>query len=141
MSVKQDLTGQIFGELIVIKDSGKRYCDRSIIWICECICGKITKIPTFNLKTGNTKSCGHLFEEIVYKRHVTNKMKMPKNNTTRYIGVGFRNDIERWRSTIAYKHKVWCLGTFDFIEDAIEARNNFIIKNNLQKEYKVQEII
>ena len=52
---KIDLTGQRFGQLVVLKDIGRK---RGLVfWLCQCDCGKQTKVISNNLRTGNTKSC------------------------------------------------------------------------------------
>lgn len=64
-SVMVDLTGMVFGRLTVIernyqkekelnKDYKKRY------WTCKCECGNETVVPTGQLTTGKTRSCGCL---------------------------------------------------------------------------------
>jgi len=60
---KRDLTGQRFGRLIALKDSGERCC-RNIIWICKCSCGNVTKVKGTQLTVGKTKSCGCLLKEV-----------------------------------------------------------------------------
>ena len=45
---------------------------------------------------------------------------MPSNNTSGYVGVRYRH--EKWIATIRFQSKNYHLGTFDNIEDAIEAR-------------------
>lgn len=57
---KKDLTGKIFGKLKVVKDSGKRTKNKSIVWECLCECGNITYVQSENLYSGNTISCGCL---------------------------------------------------------------------------------
>jgi len=54
----KDITGQRFGRLVVIKDSGKRNASRSVLWLCKCDCGNETTTNGPNLKRGNTQSCG-----------------------------------------------------------------------------------
>lgn len=55
-----DLTGQVFGELTVLGYAGKdkigNYC-----WECRCSCGEVCKVSTVALRTGNKRSCGHLY--------------------------------------------------------------------------------
>lgn len=58
--ISNSLIGQRFGKLTVIKDTGERASNRGIIWECQCDCGKITKVPTNNLKQNITMSCGCL---------------------------------------------------------------------------------
>ena len=54
----RDLTGQRFGRLTVIKDSGERRKNRQVIWSCLCDCGHIHKAAGSNLLWGYVKSCG-----------------------------------------------------------------------------------
>ena len=61
MSKVEDLTGQRFGELTVIRDSGERQ-NHKILWLCRCDCGNELKVTTGNLHQGvstRCKSCGH----------------------------------------------------------------------------------
>ena len=53
---KQDLTGQQFGVLKVLKEAPSQ--NGKIMWKCECIyCNRKTIVSGTNLKTGHTKSC------------------------------------------------------------------------------------
>lgn len=72
---KKNLTGQKFGRLTVIKDSGQRK-DNRIIWECQCECGNITYVSTNDLTTGNTQSCGCYHKEQISniaRRDLTNQ--------------------------------------------------------------------
>lgn len=60
---KLDLTGQNFGRLTVLRDSGERG-NGMVIWECECECGNLTKVRSGNLQSGHIKSCGCLRMEI-----------------------------------------------------------------------------
>lgn len=66
--MKKDLTGQYFGKLLVIKDSGKRGANGGIIWTCRCECGNIVDIAGNNLtrKKHSQKTCGkcHNYEDL-----------------------------------------------------------------------------
>lgn len=57
MPNKIDLTGQRFGRLTVVKESGK-VKNGSILWECICDCEKVKVISSNSLRTGNTSSCG-----------------------------------------------------------------------------------
>ena len=50
-----DISGQKFGLLTV-----KTYDSNTRTWNCECDCGKETKVTSYNLRNGHTKSCGCL---------------------------------------------------------------------------------
>ena len=57
------------------------------------------------------------------------------------------NDFLRWFDAaeikieeMGFKGKVIYLGRHENIKDAVKARNDYIIKNNLQDDYKIQNI-
>ena len=54
--IAEDLTGQTFGILTVIKraEQGKG----SVRWLCRCECGNEKTVAARDLKAGKTKSCG-----------------------------------------------------------------------------------
>lgn len=64
MGSNHDLSGERFGRLTVIKDSGRRTARKVIIWDCICDCGNNKYVPTDYLTSGDTRSCGCLFKEI-----------------------------------------------------------------------------
>lgn len=53
-----DMTNKIFGDLIPIKATTKRR-NGSVIWECQCSCGKITFVTQNDLHSGRIESCGH----------------------------------------------------------------------------------
>lgn len=57
MGRKIDLTGRVFGDWSVIKDSGKRQ-GSFVVWECECSCGNVGHVAVRNLTTGASESCG-----------------------------------------------------------------------------------
>lgn len=58
---RYDLSGRKFGKLTVIKSTGKTKW-HSVIWECLCDCGNTINIPSRNLLTNNTTSCGCNFK-------------------------------------------------------------------------------
>ena len=58
----QDLTGQRFGKLTVIKRVENSKCNRTQ-WLCKCDCGNTTMVLSCNLKSGKVSSCGCLHRE------------------------------------------------------------------------------
>ena len=64
----KDLTGQKFGRLIAIKDSGKR-SSGLVVWECLCDCGNTTFVIGNDLRSGSTRSCGCLRQEIRIKEN------------------------------------------------------------------------
>ena len=68
MGKKVDLTGQRFGKLVVLGDSGKRG-HGAVMWDCACDCGnKVTK-RTCELGSGKCRSC-------FYRDRATNKVDL-----------------------------------------------------------------
>lgn len=55
-AMTEDLTGQKFGKLTVIKRVENR--GKEIHWLCKCDCGNETEVRGTNLKDGHTTSCG-----------------------------------------------------------------------------------
>jgi hypothetical protein len=58
----QDMTGQRFGKLIVLKQNNKKGGD--YYWDCLCDCGNKHNVSGSHLRTRNIKSCGCLLSEI-----------------------------------------------------------------------------
>ena len=62
MPKKIDLTGQRFGRLVVIRESGRTKGGQAM-WLCRCDCGAETVIRGSSLRSGHTQSCGCLRDE------------------------------------------------------------------------------
>lgn len=53
----KDITGQRFGKLVA-KQATSRRKSRSVVWRCQCDCGKEIFVDVGCLCSGNTQSCG-----------------------------------------------------------------------------------
>lgn len=53
----RDITGMRSGKLVAIEPTDRRV-NGSVIWKCQCDCGKITYQPAFKISGGIVKSCG-----------------------------------------------------------------------------------
>lgn len=55
-----DLSGQTFGRLTVIAKSASRpqTGTRAAFWLCQCDCGKQKPVSGYNLRSGQSRSCG-----------------------------------------------------------------------------------
>lgn len=56
MNISNDLIGQRFGKLVVLRRTFNRY--NATRWKCQCDCGTIVEIRGSYLRTGHSKSCG-----------------------------------------------------------------------------------
>ena len=75
---KLDLIGQRFGRLLVVREFGISH--QKVMWECLCDCGKTTKVASGNLRSGLSKSCGCLKDELTKERF------------TKHGGTAGRND-------------------------------------------------
>lgn len=66
--MQNSLIGSTFGRLSVIK---KHSGGKNSIWECLCECGNTAFVSTPNLKSGNTRSCGCLNQELSASRNST----------------------------------------------------------------------
>lgn len=72
MGSRNDLTGQRFGNLVVLSQTEKRMDSGSIVWKCKCDCGKQAEVSARRLVRGKVRSCGCLsassYKDYVGKR-------------------------------------------------------------------------
>lgn len=66
---KLNLIGERFGRLTVIDNLGLH--NKKVFWLCRCDCGNVCNVPTGNLRSGNTTSCGCIHKDIVSKQFKT----------------------------------------------------------------------
>ncbi|KKK97337.1 hypothetical protein LCGC14_2653780 [marine sediment metagenome] len=111
--IRLNLEGQKFGRLTVLK----RIADpknKNGYWLCSCECGRTSKVVSYSLTKGTTKSCGCLKKEIRFKHgHRVNGNKHPlysiwvnmrqrcfNLNNPRYKDYGGRgiSIVSRWAS-------------------------------------------
>lgn len=67
----QDLTGQCFGSLTVIKRADDYISpsgNKIVQWLCRCDCGNEKTVMGASLKRGRTRSCGCLQKELWHSR-------------------------------------------------------------------------
>ena len=60
-----NLTGQVFGKLTVLKETGERKSG-NIVWLCQCECGKQVSVSSDALRSGHTKSCSCIARQMKY---------------------------------------------------------------------------
>lgn len=112
--------------------------------ICECECGNVKRIRASNLVSGTVNSCGCIRREMMReavkaagrnindicsmsRKYGTNfgiieRTKPDKRNKSGRIGVWFNQKAGKYEAYISINGKRKCLGVFEKIQDAIDAR-------------------
>lgn len=147
----KDLANERFGKLVALQCVGVSK-NNGYIWSCKCDCGNYKNIPTGNLISGTSLSCGCLqkdkarqnvkkaFETFKDKNLVENtnisflKLEKPiKSNTSKVTGVSFNISSQMWVAYIGFKKKRYHLGFYKNKEEAILARKK--AEENIHKKF------
>ena len=80
MPTLNDLTGQHFGRLTVIRREGSDL-NGSATWFCQCMCGSDCVVRGASLRNGFTNSCGCLHKELSGKNLVTHRKSKTRLHT------------------------------------------------------------
>lgn len=125
----KDLSGKRFGRLTVVEPIAERAKDGSIIWKCRCDCGGTVFVSSNKLQTRHNISCGCIstsnareaktFVDGTCVENILSK-KLLKNNTSGYRGVSRKRN--GWQAYITYAGRCISLGSYDNLEDAVDAR-------------------
>lgn len=116
--VRQDLTGQTFGRLTVIKRSEKRK-KGALLWECRCICGNIVHAKGTQLKNGYTQSCGCLRAEHLQKHGQGRKIDLTGQRFGRLTVV--RELEERQKKAVMWECICDCGNTTVASRDALRS--------------------
>lgn len=54
-----NMTGKRFGNLKVIKPSRRTNEKKQMFWVCRCDCGRLLRVRSDNLRSGNTSQCSY----------------------------------------------------------------------------------
>jgi hypothetical protein len=73
-----DLTGQRFSRLLVLGPAG-RVKEGRVVWSCRCDCGNEIVAYGYNLRTGNTNSCGCYHLEVDRSSHLRHGESRSRN--------------------------------------------------------------
>ena len=57
--------------------------------------------------------------------------RIKKNNTSGFVGVSYHNGKARWAASVGVNYKTLHIGYYSTIEEAVQARDNYIIENKL----------
>lgn len=125
----KDLRGKRFGQLTVEEPIAERAKDGSVIWKCRCDCGGFAFVSSNKLKTRHNISCGCVATSNARKAktfvdgtcvEIMLSKKLMKNNTSGYRGVSRKRN--GWQAYISYAGRRIPLGSYDNLEDAVDAR-------------------
>lgn len=133
---RKDLTGNVYGDLTVLRYSHNDPNTHSPMWLCRCSCGTEKVIYGYALEHGHYKSCGCkrvIKRDTGVKKHINNdrvdgtrktalKAKLHKGNKSGHKGVMWMESRRKWKAYIGFRGKNISLGYFDSIEDAVMAR-------------------
>ncbi|MBO2943597.1 hypothetical protein JJQ72_06345 [Paenibacillus sp. F411] len=123
-----DLSGKRFGKLIAlhkVKIEGKK----SIMWLCQCDCGKQVPVAASELKHNHVRSCGCLVSDHVssFFDEGTNVAALLANtvssrNKSGTKGVFYDASRNKWSAEIMFQGKRYRLGRRSDKKDAIRLR-------------------
>lgn len=130
----QDITGNRYGSLVVLYPITEQREDGSaVVWRCRCDCGKETNVVQSSLVAGIKKSCGCLKEKT--RQNLSEQFEMVDgtcvewlrdrkrraDNKTGCKGV-FKKKNGKYAASIGFKKKVFYIGTYETLNQAMEAR-------------------
>lgn len=141
MGKVKDITGQRFGRLVVISDTGKRYKNGITLWLCKCDCGNEIIVGKNSLMQGYQISCGcklrengiklaeagmafdkkHNFKDGTKLNLITNDITY-KSNTSGTRGVHFDKKRQVWVAKLMLRGEYVMIEHFINKQDAINAR-------------------
>lgn len=125
----KNLTGQRFGRLVALGAIG-RLKNKQLAWLCQCDCGKTATVPSSNLQTKNTQSCGCLCRDTSRQTLLThgmtnhkiyalwsriiNRCTNPRADGYIYYGARGISIFGEWRSNFkAFYDYVSCLENYE----------------------------
>ena len=136
----KNLEGKKFGYLTALAPTEDRF-HGSVVWKCQCDCGKVCEVPYNSLVSGNTASCGckkkehdppalHYIDNTCIE--MIDQPILRKDNTSGYTGVmAARNGS--WKAEITFQGKRYGLGSYRTIREAARARQ--VAESRLFGEY------
>lgn len=135
---KNDLTGQRIGKLTVIGRSdkyGSRGKRQTQLWECRCDCGEITYKATDTLTNPDISMCQNCAAKNAITKARENlgfeggtqitkisRRKEASENFSGVRGVYFERKTGRYRARLRFRGKLYNLGSYANLEDAIKAR-------------------
>lgn len=135
---KNDLTGQKIGKLTVLERSdqyGSRGKRKTQLWKCQCECGAVTYKATDTLTNPDISMCQECAGKYAAEKarenagfeggtQITKIKNCPdtSDNISGYRGVYFDRRTGKYRARLKFRGKLYNLGYFTKLEDAVKAR-------------------
>ena len=124
--VIKDLIGKQFGNLTVIKDSGKRKSG-NVFWECKCSCGNTDLILGYNLTSGKytmCKQCRHPKKEQIIKEKIDKSCSYTLFEEygicTTYTGEEYLFDIEDYEKIRKYN---WTSNSDGYADTTVKGKH------------------
>ncbi len=121
-SKPKDWTGQKFGRLTAVKNTGNKI-GGNFIWEYLCDCGKTVELKSGNVVAGDVSSCGCYRKDLLTTHGATVGKKLSKNKSGR-TGVKWREDRKVWEARIVVDGNKIILYYGDSFEEACAARES-----------------
>ena len=141
---KKDLTGRIFGKLIVLNENLEHHYTsntrKRIFWDCKCQCGKTTIVTTSDLTSGHTTSCGCQ----TYKTKNENFEKQTINKKFNFLtALEPTNERNPYDAAKIWKFKCDCGNIVYYPINRVKSGHNISCgcKNRSLGELKIKEIL
>lgn len=144
------LAGQRFGRLRVIRPSEQRSTNGNMKWLCKCDCGNAVIVDVQALKSGTTKSCGCLRQELNRLKFARNpamlahqsnaeslknsdgvyisSLKRSVRNRSGVVGVSYDNHSGYWIARLRYQGRYVLNTTCQTKREAVELRQKAELK-------------
>lgn len=135
---QRDLTGRHIGKLTVLERSdtyASRGSRKQRLWKCRCDCGAITYKATDTLTNPDVsmcRDCAAAYGAAKARDQAgfcggtqlskISSIEESAENASGFRGVYLDKKTERYRARIKFQGKLYNLGTFNRLEDAIKAR-------------------
>lgn len=140
-----DLTGKHFGELTVIQrafdieQEKKKTCVKvHPIWKCLCSCGNYTNVYGHHLKSGNIKSCGHIFSHGNQK--ILNILQENDINFKKELTISYKNKVYRFDFAILDDKNIVALIEYDGFQHFYYNNQGWNTKENFEKQQIIDSI-
>lgn len=148
----QDLTGQIFGRLVVEKLNYYDEKNNRYFWDCICECGTKTVVPSNHLKDGHTQSCGCIISvgeekiskilsdnNIIFEKGLSHGLILPTGGKAKYDFSVFNNNNELlyiieydgWQHYVQSDSKWDRDGKFEIRQNSDKLKNKWCIENKI----------